>query len=313
MLAPVVNVSSPGQPWRTALFTISLLPARVQAMPTTAEDGEGAWHIGHVVRLEPGQRRSVRGYLCVHGGDAYTAWAAFRRFGHHEDFPPVPWLHNVRVHYFDFLSAVDPKGRRGDGYDADLPLFGRFHVGLATQHGYYPFYGDYLHPDRKQWRAMISDPAGPVTMSLAKIKARVQATRLAGTIQPCICTRQLFDEASPLYERLKDSIVVSSAGRRTDFGWQGPDTSRRSMEDVGRFARLARPFAPTGPMDHGAARSGRNRDGRNLRGSRLRPSSASPGAAPGRMESNGCGKCGPWCVLRAAQGIFDERLRSRTW
>ena len=230
LLAPVVDASSPGQPWRTALFTTSLLPARVQATPTTAEDGEGAWRMGHVVRLEPGQRRSVRGYLCVHGGDADVAWTTFRRFGHHEDFPAVPWLHDVRVHYFDFLSAADPKGRRGDGYDADLPLFGRFHVGLATQHGYYPFCGDYLHPDRKEWRAMISDPAGPATMSLEKIKARIQATRRAGAHPAVYLHTALFDEGSPLYERLKDSIVVNSAGQMTDFGWQGPDTARRNWK-----------------------------------------------------------------------------------
>ena len=124
----------------------------------------------------------------MHRGDASEAWTAFHRFGHHEDFPPVAWLQESRVHYYDFLSAADPNGRRGDGYDADLARFGEFHVGLATQHGYYPAIGDYLHPDRKEWQAMVSDPHGAATMSLEKMKARVQATRRAARIRSSIYT-----------------------------------------------------------------------------------------------------------------------------
>ena len=151
-------------------------------------DGDGLWRMGHCLRLEAGQRRVVRGYLHVHRGEAGAAWAAFQRLGHHEDFPPVPWLDEIRVHYYDFLSAAEAKGRRGNGYESDLPWFGRFHVGLATQHGYYPAMGDYLDPDRKQWPAMTTDGAGAVGMSLEKMKTRIQATRRAGAIRPSICT-----------------------------------------------------------------------------------------------------------------------------
>ena len=61
----------------------------------------------------------------------------------------------------------------GAGGMMDLQYFGQFHVGMATQHGYYLSYGDFVHPDRKEWQAMPTDAAGPVTMTLEKIKARV--------------------------------------------------------------------------------------------------------------------------------------------
>ena len=155
LLVPVVDIFHAQQPWRVGLFANSLMPTYFRAMP-----GEGIWRMGHSVRLKPGQRRVVRGYLHVHRGDAAATWAAFQCFGHREEFPPVPWLHEIRVHYYDFLSAAEAKGRRGNGYESDLPCFGRFHVGLATQHGYYPSMGDYLQPDRKEWPAMATDRAG---------------------------------------------------------------------------------------------------------------------------------------------------------
>jgi len=52
---------------------------------------------------------------------------------------------------------------------------------IATQHGYYLSYGDFVHPDRKERLAMPKDAAGPVPMSLDKIKARVDATRRAAS------------------------------------------------------------------------------------------------------------------------------------
>jgi hypothetical protein len=227
LLAPVVDISHAQQPWRVALFTTSLEPAYFRA---TAGDGRGVWRMGRCVRLDPGQQLTIRGYLYVHRGDASVAWTAFHRFGHREDFPPVEWLRKIRVHYYDFLSAADPNGRRGGGYDADLAQFGAFHVGLATQHGYYPAIGDYLHPDRKEWQAMVGDSHGAATMSLEKIKARVQATRRAGAHPAVYLHTCLFDEGSPLYPRLKDSIVLDAAGNMMGFGWQGPDTAKRTWK-----------------------------------------------------------------------------------
>jgi len=226
LLAPVVDIFHSQQPWRVALFATSLEPTCFQAIV----GDDNAWRMGRSVRLDPGQRHTIRGYLHVHRGDASQAWAAFHRFGHHEDFSPVTWLQEIRVHYYDFLSAADPNGRRGDGYDADLARFGEFHVGLATQHGYYPAYGDYLHPDRKEWQAMGSDPHGAATMSLEKMKARVQATRRAGAHPAVYLHMALFDEGSPLYDRLKDSIVVNPAGKMTDFDWQGVDTLKSTWK-----------------------------------------------------------------------------------
>jgi hypothetical protein len=227
LLAPVVDVLHPDEPWRVAIFTTSLLPARFEAV---SGEGRDAWRMGHLVRLEPGERRTIRGYLMVHRGDAAEAWAAFHQFAHHEDFAPVDWLRQIRVHYFDFLSAATPKGRRGDGFDADLPLFGEFHVGLATQHGYYPAYGDYLHPDRKEWQAMPSDPAGPVTMTIEKLKSRVAATRRAGAHPAVYLHAAILDEGSPVFARLKDSVVLDAAGRQVDFVWQGPDTIKKGWK-----------------------------------------------------------------------------------
>ncbi len=227
LLVPVVDIFHAQQPWRVGLFTTSLEAACFRAMPA---EGEGVWQMGHCVRLEPGQRRTIRGYLHVHRGDAAAAWAAFQRFGHREDFPPVPWLQEIRVHYYDFLSAAEPKGRRGNGYETDLPWFRKFHVGLATQHGYYPAMGDYLHPDRKEWLAMTTDRAGAATMSLEKMKARIQATRRAGAHPAVYMHLTCLDGGLPLFEQLKDSVVVDAAGNKGDYDWLGPDTIKHTWK-----------------------------------------------------------------------------------
>jgi hypothetical protein len=101
---------------------------------------------------------------------------------------------------------------------------------MATQHGYYPSYGDYVHPDRRHWQAMVSDPAGAASMSLDKMKARVEATRRAGAHPAIYLHMSLFDEASPLFGRLKDSIVLDAAGQPMDFGWNGPDVVKRAWK-----------------------------------------------------------------------------------
>jgi hypothetical protein len=40
----------------------------------------------------------------------------------------------------------------------------------------------------------------------------------------------LLDEGTPLFERLKDSIVAGPDGRPIGFGWQGPDTVKRTWK-----------------------------------------------------------------------------------
>jgi hypothetical protein len=182
------------------------------------------------VRLGPGQAQVLRAYLLLHGGDAAEAWNVFHHFGHREDYPAPAWPRAVRAHYYDFLSAAEPKGRRGGGYDLDLQHFGEFHVGMATQHGYYLSYGDFVHPDRKEGLAMPKDPAGPAPMSLDKIKARVAATRRAGVHPAIYMHYTILDEGSPLFEKMRDSIQVDAAGKPTPFGGEGPDTVKKSWK-----------------------------------------------------------------------------------
>lgn len=226
-LAPVVDVFSEEGPYRVALFGSSLEPVFFQALegtPTTA------WRMGRRVRLEPGQALEMKAYLLLHTGDATRAWAAFHQFAHQEDFQPIEWTREFRAHYYDFLSAAGAEGPRGGGYDADLEHFGAFHIGMATQHGYYLSYGDFIHPDRKEWPAMPGDPRGPVPMSLEKVRARVDATRRAGVHPMIYLHYTILDEGSPLFEEMKDSRMVDASGEPVSFGWRGPDVIEKTWK-----------------------------------------------------------------------------------
>jgi len=225
LLAPVVDVFAEGEPWHVALFGSSVEPVFFEALQGTSAR---AWRVGRRVRLGPGQSEVVRAFLLLHRGDATKAWSAFHEFGHHEDFPAVSWLRDVHVHYYDFLSAAAPDGPRGGGYDLNLKHFREFHVGLATQHGYYLSYGDFIHPDRKRWQAMPSDAAGPVTMTIEQIKARVDATRRAGVHPGIYMHYTILDEGSPLFDKMRDSIQVNAEGKPTLFGWEGPDVIKKT-------------------------------------------------------------------------------------
>jgi len=220
LLAPVVDIFAESGPCHIALFGSSVEPVLFQALQGPASR---AWRMGRRLRLDPGQTQIVKAYLLLHRGDASEAWKVFYQFGHREDFPAIAWPHDVRVHYYDFLSAVEADGPRGGGYDLDLKHFDEFHVGMATQHGYYLSYGDFIHPDRKEWKAMPTDPAGPVTMTIEKIKARVDATRRAGVHPAIYMHYTILDEGSPLFEGMRDSIQVNAEGNPTLFGWEGPD------------------------------------------------------------------------------------------
>ncbi len=227
LLAPVVDVFANDAPCRVALFGMSVEPVFFQALQGASSR---AWRMGRRVRLKPGETQVARAFLLLHGDDATEAWKAFRRFGHKEDFPEIAWPREVGVHYYDFLSAAEPNGRRGGGYDLDLQHFHEFHVGMATQHGYYLSYGDFVHPDRKEWLAMPKDAAGPVPMSLAKIKERVQATRRAGVHPAIYMHYTILDEGSPLFEKMKDSVLVDAAGKPALFGWEGPDVIKTTWK-----------------------------------------------------------------------------------
>lgn len=225
LLAPVVDVFADAGPCHVALFGSSTEAACFEALQGASS---GAWRVSRRLRLAPGESTTLRTFVLLHAGDASTAWSAFHEFGHHDEFPPIAWPHDVRVHYYDFLGPVETNGRRGGGYDADLPHFKEFHVGMATQHGYYLSYGDFIHPDRKEWPAMPTDPAGPVKMTLEKVKARIDATRQAG-VHPCIYMHYaILDEGSPLFDKMRDSIQVDANGQPVPFGWVGPDTIKKS-------------------------------------------------------------------------------------
>jgi hypothetical protein len=222
LLAPVVDVFDPKRPWRVALFTPSDQPMRF------SRDG-GAWRAGRQVTLAAESESTHRCWLMLHMGDAAAAWRAFHRFAHREDFDVPDWAREFKVHYFDFLSSADGEsGHRGSGYDADLAHFREFRVGMATQHGYYPAIGDFIHPDRKTWKAMRGDKHSAAEMSLEKMRERIAATRRSGARAAIYMHAALFDDAAECFPRLRDCIQVDSDGNRMTFGWTGPDTAGKT-------------------------------------------------------------------------------------
>jgi hypothetical protein len=223
LLAPAVDVFHPSRPWRVAIFTPSHEPARFRF---TGDHGPGrAWAAGRLVTVPPRQTVTLRCWLHVHQGNAAEAWRAFHRVAHREDAPPIGWTREFKVHYYDFLSSAEgADGRRGDGYDADLACFREFRVGMATQHGYYPQIGDYLHPERKTWQAMRGDKHGPAEMSLEKMRSRIRATRESGAKAAVYLHSVLFDDASPSFAALRDCVLVDEKGVAARYPWQGPDS-----------------------------------------------------------------------------------------
>lgn len=126
--------------------------------------------------------------MYLHAETIEESWRVFHTIAHHDSYPRVSWLDRAHVHYYDFLSP-DASGKRGPGFDLNIPHFEEFHVGLATQHGYYIGLGDYIHPDRKEWYAMNSDIQGPARMSLDVLKSRVTETRKAARQPPFTCIK----------------------------------------------------------------------------------------------------------------------------
>lgn len=218
LLAPVVDVFNSQRPWHVAIFTPSDQPMRFSSSGNT-------WRAGRQLVVAAGGTFTQRCSLMLHQGNAAVAWKAFHRFGHREEFAVPGWAREFKVHYYDFLSSAQgEKGQRGDGYESDQPRFREFHVGLATQHGYYPTLGDYIHPDRKTWRAMRGDKQGAAEMSFEKMRARIKATRAAGAKAGVYLHPVLFDDATPFFQKMRDSVLVDAAGKLVPFPWKGPDT-----------------------------------------------------------------------------------------
>ncbi|MGC9356047.1 MAG: hypothetical protein ACP5D9_19525, partial [Mariniphaga sp.] len=181
------------------------------------------------IEVSPGSSKELRCFLFCHKGEADVAWNVFHQMAHKEEFETPDWLYNVKVHYFDFLSSADGEnGLRGDGFEADLSHFKEFSVGMATQHGYYPNYGDYLNPKRKNWMAMQGSPNGAARMSIQKMKDRINATRKAGVKAAIYLHTACLGEASPLFDSFKNSILVGTDGERKTYFWDGPDTIKQN-------------------------------------------------------------------------------------
>jgi hypothetical protein len=227
LLAPVVDIQHPDSPWRIALFTPSEEP--YQFSTTTDEKGNVGWLAERQIELDAGSTADLKCFLFCHKGEADVAWALFHQLAHKEEFETPDWLHSVKVHYYDFLSSADGEtGIRGGGYDADLPHFKEFRVGLATQHGYYSNYGDYLNPERKNWMAMQGSPNGSAAISIQKMKDRINATRKAGVNAAVYMHSACLGEASPLFDSFKDSVLVGPDGEPKTYFWDGPDTIKQN-------------------------------------------------------------------------------------
>lgn len=221
LLVPLADIYHPEIPWRIALFASPLRAWRVAS--TSEPRGEGGWTFAAKIDVPAGAEIREKCFLFVHEGDAPAAWRAFHHFAFPDRDPRPGWLEETVVHYYDFLGPGDD-GRRGAGYDLDVGHFREFHVGMATQHGYYPVLGDYFKPGRDRWLAMASDRHGGYEMSVEKIRARVKATRAAGARAAIYLHTAGFDSASAHAAALKDAQLTYADGRTYPYAWQGPET-----------------------------------------------------------------------------------------
>ncbi len=227
LLAPVIDILNNASSWKVALFTPSDQPYRFATIRD--KENKTGWKAGRTIELAANQEVNLSCYLLCHKGTPDKAWEAFHYLAHDDEFGLVDWLSQVKVHYYDFLSSAHGKnGLRGGGYEADIPHFKDFHVGLATQHGYYPYIGDFMNPNRKEWLAMQGDARGAARMSISKMKDRIAATRKAGARAGVYMHTVLFDEASPLFDSLNDSILIDQSGQKKKFTWKGPDTVKQN-------------------------------------------------------------------------------------
>ncbi len=249
LLLPVAVWHQPHVGHRVALFAP---PDRPWQLACTGERrGSPVWSLTTAVTADDPRPLTLKAWLAVFPappapptavpvpadlGDTANAPAydAFHRLAHHEPHPVPGWLRDAKLHYFDFLSPESPSGRRGRGFEQNTLHFDEFSVGLATSHGYYPWWGDYLHPDRPAWTAMKGDTLGPGPMSLNQLRERAAATRAAGSRFGVYLHLVGFDRNSPLWPTLRDSVRTGPDGEPKAFGWDGPD-----MEGQAAFMSIA--------------------------------------------------------------------------
>ena len=261
LLVPVLDIYHANTTQHVSLMTPSGQPRRF----ATLHDGSQClgWSVQTIVTLAPGQEFTDRCFLLIHNGDAARAWSVFHGVAHHEDWPAVDWLVGARVHYFDFLSAANPAGRRGDGYEAAIPHFREFHVGLATQHGYYRGYGDYIHPDEPAWLAMPKDRRGSVPISLDKIGARLKAAHQSGAKAAIYMHLTAMDDSSErFFPTLRLARLIGRDGQPVKYPWDGPDVKGQLWQMSMAAPSGGAPVA-AGTLDHGdssARRYCRRRD-----------------------------------------------------
>ena len=227
ILAPVVDIYHPEKEWRIALFTPSDQAMRFST--NGSSEMKDRWQAGHHITIPSGGVFTQKCWLLVHTGDASKAWRTFHSVAHREEYKVPDWVHKMKVHYYDFLSSASGEnGKRGDGYENDMRYFKDFHVGLATQHGYYPALADYIHPDRKTWLAMRGDKQGAVSMSIDKMKARIKRTRESGSKAAIYLHAALLDDAASNYNQLRNCVQIDAHGKEMEFGWAGPDVAGKT-------------------------------------------------------------------------------------
>lgn len=226
LLVPVIHMFHAGVTPGLSVMTESGRPRRFATFgPAGPERG---WSLETRVRLAPGQHWEDRCWVLVHAGDAQAGWRTFHQVAHEDRWPRNPWLPGVKVHYYDFLSPDRPGGQRGLGFDAAVPHFRDFRVGLATQHGYYPGMGDHIHPDRKTWLAMQGDKQGAFAMSLERVKERITATRQAGARAAIYMHLTAMDDSSKeFWPGLREARLVAPNGQPIKYPWDGPDVKGR--------------------------------------------------------------------------------------
>lgn len=227
ILAPVVDIYHPEQEWRIALFTPSDQAMRFST--NGSSEMKDGWQAGHHITIPAKGVFTQKCWLLVHSGDASVAWKTFHSVAHREEYKVPDWVHEMKVHYYDYLSSASGEnGKRGNGYENDQRYFKDFHVGLATQHGYYPALADYIHPDRKTWLAMRGDKQGAVEMSINKMIARIKQTRDSGSKAAIYLHAALLDDAAGNFNQLRNCVQVDAKGQEMEFGWAGPDVAGKT-------------------------------------------------------------------------------------
>ncbi len=221
LLIPLACRHNPAVPWKVSLFGTPERPWKLASVDTS--QGETGWTASTRITLQPGESITEKFYLLIHSGGPEVAWQAFHQLAHPDPLTPIAWLDDVKVHYYDYLSPGGAGGKRGLGYEEDAAHFRECQVGLATQHGYYPVWGDFIHPDRKTWLAMPSDAQGPVEMSLEKLRERCRLARSAGAKAALYLHAGGFDPTSRAARQLEDAVQIGPDGKRQIYAWDGPD------------------------------------------------------------------------------------------